>query len=156
MSNDLSCGALSSREHLPEFLPSVERSLLGEVAVHELVSVAGDEQQAEQVRRAWLHDQAGSPAPDPCGYSDPGFAHSDETEAKRVAPSVTAFRHGEWAGRSSGSPRVTRRRPPPPATATPTLMWRSPYGRVRSPSTCAGRARRGWIRSRCSSAASRH
>ncbi|MGW3346166.1 hypothetical protein ACWDA3_22895 [Nonomuraea rubra] len=98
MSNDLSCGALSSRERLPEFLPSVERSLLGEVAVHELVSVAGDEQQAEQVRRAWLHDQAGSPAPDPCGYSDQGFAHSEETEAKRVAPSVTAFRHGEWAG----------------------------------------------------------
>ncbi|MFD0476057.1 hypothetical protein ACFQ0B_53435 [Nonomuraea thailandensis] len=155
MSNDLSCGTMSSRERLPGFLPSAERSLLGEVAVHEMVSVAPDEQQAERLRRGWLHDGTGSSAPDPCAYSGPGFVHSEETEAKGVAPSVTAFRHGEWTGRSSGSPRVIRRRAPPPATATPTLMWRSPYGRGPSPSTCDGRARQGWIRGGRSDAASR-
>ncbi|TYB57381.1 hypothetical protein FXF51_40085 [Nonomuraea sp. PA05] len=98
MSNDMSCGTSSSREQVPGFVPSVERSLLGEVAVHEMVSVARDEQQAEQVRRGWLHDGTGSSAPDPCAYSDPGFVHSEETEARGVTPSVTAFRHGGWTG----------------------------------------------------------
>ncbi|MEV0616240.1 hypothetical protein AB0I81_23195 [Nonomuraea sp. NPDC050404] len=99
MSNDLSCGTVPAREHPPGFLPSVRRSLLGEVAVHEMVSPARDEQHAEQVRRTWLHDDlTSSSPPDPCGYSDPGFVHSAQTEAKGVAPSVTAFRHGEWTG----------------------------------------------------------
>ncbi|GAA2208972.1 hypothetical protein GCM10009850_044300 [Nonomuraea monospora] len=96
MSNDLSCGAASSRENVPGFVPSVERSLLGEVAVHEMVSVARDERQAEQVRRAWLHEE--DQPPDPCRYSDPGFVHTEQTEAEGIAPSVTGFRHGEWTG----------------------------------------------------------
>ncbi|UBU08996.1 hypothetical protein [Nonomuraea gerenzanensis] len=116
MTNDLSCGALSSREHPPEFVPSVERSLLGEVAVHELVSVAQDERQAEHVRRAWLHAESGSPAPDPCVYSDPGFVHTEQTGARSVAPSVTAFRHGEWAGEIE---RFAARHPEATATSGP-------------------------------------
>lgn len=97
MGNDMSCSAMSSRERLPNFVPTVRRSLLGEVAVHEMVSLARDEQQAEQVRRAWLHERT-SWAPDPCAYSDPGFAQSEQTTAKGIAPTVAAFRHGEWSG----------------------------------------------------------
>ncbi|MFF5213559.1 hypothetical protein [Streptosporangium sp. NPDC000396] len=112
MNNDMSCSTVVSREHLPSFVPSVERSLLGEVAVHEMVSLARDEQQAEQVRRAWLHDDPMGPLPpDPCGYSDPGFVHSEQTNAKGIAPSVTAFRHGEWTGEverfAARHPKVT-------------------------------------------------
>jgi hypothetical protein len=126
MGNDMSCSAVSPREHLPSFVPSVERSLLGEVAVHEMVSLARDEQQAEQVRRVWLHDKdfpIGSLPPDPCGYSDPGFANSEQTDAKGIAPSVTAFRHGEWTGEIE---RFAARHP----KATATSGYRDSYAHV--------------------------
>lgn len=126
MSNDMSCSTVSFRERLPRFVPSVARSLLGEVAVHEMVSLAHDEQQAEQVRRAWLHDEnfpIGS-LPDPCGYSDPGFVHSEQSDAKGIAPSVTAFRHGEWTGEIE---RFAARHPK--ATAT-SAHYRDSYAHV--------------------------
>jgi hypothetical protein len=126
MSNDMSCSAVLSREHVPSVVPFVERSLLGEVAVHEMVSLARDQQQAEQVRRAWLHNEdfsIGSLLPDPCGYSDPGFIDSEQTDAKGIAPSVTAFRHGEWMGEIE---RFAARHP----KATATSGYRDSYAHV--------------------------
>nr|BFE79264.1 hypothetical protein GCM10020093_018650 [Planobispora longispora] len=145
MSTDMSCSSVAFRERLPSFVPSVERSLLGGVVVHEMVALAHDEQQAEQVRRAWLRDEdfpIGSFAPDPCRYSDPGFTYNEQTRPKVIAPSVAAFRHGSW----TGIERFAARHP----KATAASGYRGsyvhvaePYGKARSPSTCDGRALQG-------------
>lgn len=93
LDTDLACANVIYREDDPPFAPSVHRSMSGEAGVHESISIARDETQAEQIRHGRFRDDITAFYPGqivpPC---------SEPNHPVGVTPTIEAFRHDRWAG----------------------------------------------------------
>ncbi|GAA4044594.1 hypothetical protein GCM10022248_09020 [Nonomuraea soli] len=95
---DLACANLASRTFIVGSTQSVDRSMLGDAAVHESVHVAADEVQAERIRHGRMHDESARIHPgwvrEPCRHWD----DQNLEGAVGILPAVEAFEHGRWTG----------------------------------------------------------